>query len=128
MRLLLDTHAALWWFNADRRLSAAARAAIGDSRNERLLSVAAGWEMAIKCSLRKLRLPIPVSPFLTEHMALNHMSLLGITIDDLGRIERLALHHRDPFDRIMAVQALERGLTIVSRDRIFEKYGVERIW
>jgi PIN domain nuclease of toxin-antitoxin system len=128
VRLLLDTQAALWWMNADRRLSTRARAAVSDLANERFLSIAAGWEMAIKSSIGKLRLPMPIARFLSEHLPVNQMTLLAIAIDDLGRVETLPFHHRDPFDRLMAAQALERGLAVVSADAMFERYGLHRIW
>jgi PIN domain nuclease of toxin-antitoxin system len=128
VRLLLDAHAALWWFNDDRRLSAPARRAIEDVGSERFLSVAAAWEMAIKSSLGRLKLPVPVGRFLQEHLPRNHIELLAIGIGDLTLVETLVFHHRDPFDRLMAAQALERGLAVVSSDAIFKKYDVERIW
>jgi PIN domain nuclease of toxin-antitoxin system len=128
VRLLLDSHAALWWLGDDRRLSPAARRAIEGATAERFLSVAAAWEMAIKSSLGRLRLPLPVGRFLQEHLPRNHIQLLAIGIDDLTAVEALTFHHRDPFDRLMVVQALERGLAVVSADPIFTKYGVERIW
>jgi len=128
VRLLLDAHAALWWFNDDRRLSARARRAIEDGAAERFLSVAAAWEIAVKSSLGRLKLPLPVGRFLQEHLPRNHIQLLAIGIGDLTTVETLVFHHRDPFDRLMAAQALERELTVISADPIFKKYGVERIW
>jgi PIN domain nuclease of toxin-antitoxin system len=128
VRLLLDTQAALWWVGADRRLSPAARRAIRNPDNERLLSIAAAWEMAIKRSLGKLRLPMRVGAFLTEHLPRNGISLLSLSLGDVDRVEALPLHHRDPFDRLMAAQAIERGLKIVSADSVFERYDLERIW
>jgi PIN domain nuclease of toxin-antitoxin system len=128
MRLLLDTHAVLWWIAADRRLSAPARRAIQAPNHERFVSIAVAWEMAIKSSLGKLRLPMPVGRFLGEHLAPNGMSLMAIALGDVERVERLPFHHRDPFDRLMAAQAVERGLTVVSSDPVFEQYGARRIW
>jgi PIN domain nuclease of toxin-antitoxin system len=126
--LLLDTQAALWWFNDDRRLSTHARRAVEHVANERFISVAAAWEMAIKVSTGKLTLPDAVGPFLREQLPPNRMTLLAVGIDDLGRVSTLPFHNRDPFDRLMAAQALERGMTIVSSDAVFEKYGAKRIW
>ena len=128
MRLLLDAHTALWWLGGDRRLSRRACQTIEDAAAERFLSVAAGWEMAIKSALGRLKLPLPVGRFLQEHLPRNHIELLAIGIGDLTVVETLPFHHRDPFDRLMAAQALERGLAVVSADPIFEKYGIERIW
>jgi PIN domain nuclease of toxin-antitoxin system len=128
VRLLLDTHAALWFFHADRRLSASARRAIQRVDNERFLSIAAAWEMAVKVSVGKLRLPTTTGRFLTEHLPRNRMSLVAITLGDVERVEGLPFHHRDPFDRLIAAQAIERALTIVSADPVFEQYGLDRIW
>ena len=124
MRLLLDTHAALWWLSGDAQLPAGARRAIAAAENVRLFSVASGWEIAIKTSLGKLRLPRPVDAFLEEHLPVNRIELLAITLGDLKRVESLPFHHRDPFDRMMIAQAIEEGLTIVTRDRAFRAYGV----
>lgn len=128
MRLLLDTHALLWWLNADRRLARAARRAIQSEDNQRFVSIAGAWEMAVKVSLGKLRLPMPTGAFLVEHLPRNRIDLVAISLDDIGRVESLSFHHRDPFDRLMAAQALGRGLTVVSADAVFEEYGLERIW
>jgi PIN domain nuclease of toxin-antitoxin system len=128
VRLLLDAHVALWWFNDDRRLSTPARRAIEDVSSERFLSIAAAWEMAIKSSLGKLKLPRPISRFLHEQLPRNDIQLLAIGVGDVALVETLEFHHRDPFDRLMAAQALERDLTIISADPIFNKYGVVRIW
>jgi len=128
VRLLLDTHAALWWFSDDRRLSATARRAIAKPDTVRLLSIASAWELTIKSSLGKLRLPLPAGRFLEEHLPINRIELLAITLGELTRVEALPFHNRDPFDRIIAAQALERDLAIVSADLIFKKYGVKRVW
>ena len=128
MRLLLDTHAALWWIGDDKRLPASARRTIAKAETVRFLSVASAWELSIKSSLGRLRLPGPVGKFLEEHLPVNRIELLTITFADLTRVESLPFHHRDPFDRLIAAQALERDLAIVSADRAFDGYGVKRIW
>ena len=127
MRVLLDTHTFLWWVSDDARLSARARASIRDA-DEAYLSIASCWEMAIKVSLGKLTLSLPVERFVAEHSAASEFSLLPIDLDDVGRVARLPFHHRDPFDRLLAAQALSEGLTIVSQDPMFRKYGAKRLW
>lgn len=127
-KLLIDTQALLWWLKDDPQLSAAARLAIAASANTRRFSIAGAWEMAIKCSIGKLTLDAPAAALLADHLPLNRIEMLGVTLGDLGRLEALPWHHRDPFDRLMAAQALERDLTIVSSDDAFDAYGVERIW
>ena len=128
MKLLLDTHTVLWWIADDKRLSAPARRAIARAEAVRWLSIASAWELTIKSSLGKLKLPHPAGRFLDEHLPLNRIEMLAITVPDLTRVEVLPFHHRDPFDRLLAAQALERDLAIVSADPIFERYGVKRIW
>ena len=128
MRLLLDTHAFLWWVEDAPPLSPRARSAIADPRNECLLSLASCWEMAIKVSLDKLRLRAPLARFIPEQLAANGFALLDIDFRDLARVCALKFHHRDPFDRLLASQALARDLTMVSADPVFRKYGVKRIW
>ena len=127
MRVLLDTHAFLWFIADDERLSAKARRAIGDAE-EAYLSVASCWEIAIKTSLGKLTLPGPVDRFLPEQLALNQFELLHIHLDHAARVASLPWHHRDPFDRLLAAQAAHEKLALVSADPAFRRYGVKRVW
>lgn len=128
MRLLLDTHTFLWWIDGGERLSPKARRAIGEASNDCYLSLASAWEMAIKASLGKLGLPGAVDRFLAEQLAANGFALLPIELRHLGRVERLPFHHRDPFDRLLAAQALEEDLSLASADPVFRRYGVRRLW
>ncbi|HZR25718.1 MAG TPA: type II toxin-antitoxin system VapC family toxin [Vicinamibacterales bacterium] len=128
VELLLDTHVLLWWLSDDERLSKRARAALQSAKNERFVSIATAWELAIKVSLGRLKLPTAVGRFLADQLPSNAMSLLALSLYDVDLVERLPFHHRDPFDRLMAAQALERNLVMVSIDPIFEQYGVDRIW
>ena len=127
MRVLLDTHAFLWFIADDARLSARARTAIGDA-SEAFLSLASCWEMAIKVSVGKLTLATPIERFLPEHLAVNGIQLLDIDLADTLAVARLPFHHRDPFDRLLVAQARHEKLTVVSADPVFRKYGVKRIW
>lgn len=126
--LLLDTHAFLWWVDDTPSLSRRARKVIADSRNECWLSVASCWEMAIKISVGKLSLPSPIGRFIPEQLAANGFRLLDIDFEDVVRVASLPFHHRDPFDRLLAAQALGRGSTVVSLDRVFATYGAKRVW
>lgn len=128
MRLLLDTNAFLWWVEDAPRLSKKARSAIADQRNECLLSLASCWEMAIKFSLGKLKLRLPLVQFISEQIETNGFALLEIDFLDVARVSTLKFHHRDPFDRLLASQALGRQLAVVSADPVFRKYGVNRLW
>lgn len=128
MRLLLDTHAFLWWVDDAPELPAKARKVIADPGNECLLSLASCWEMAIKVSLGKLKLAGTVERFIPEQLAANQFGRLDIDFRHVARVATLPFHHRDPFDRLLAAQAEEEKLPIVSADRIFELYGLKRIW
>ena len=128
MRLLLDTHAFLWWVADDASLTATARAAISDPANECLVSAASAWEIAIKASIGKVALPSDPRRFLPEQMAANGFDPLPVSVTHAARVAGLPFHHRDPFDRLLAAQALEERIPIVSADRVFGKYGVKRLW
>ncbi len=127
MRLLLDTHALLWWVDGGGRLSAAQKRAVARPANQVYVSVASSWEMAIKASLGKLELASPVGDYMVRHLAANRFQLLNVTLEHVARVEDLPYHHRDPFDRLLVAQAKEENLTLVSRDPIFVRYGVKRI-
>lgn len=127
-RLLLDTHAFLWWINNDPAFAPKAKRAIASTKNECYVSAASCWEIAIKASLGKLQLSKSVEPFMTEQLAENGFTLLPIELRHAARVEHMPFHHRDPFDRLLIAQAIAENLVIVSADRIFLKYGVEILW
>jgi PIN domain nuclease of toxin-antitoxin system len=127
MRVLLDTHAFLWFIDDDPRLSARARSAITRA-SEAFVSVASCWEMAIKVSIGKLTLATPIDRFLPEQLAVNQFELLHVDLDHAARVAALQWHHRDPFDRLLVSQVLREKLALISADPIFRKYGVKRIW
>jgi PIN domain nuclease of toxin-antitoxin system len=128
VRLLLDTHAFLWWVDDSRRLSRKARAAIANRDSACYLSLASVWEMAIKVSVDRLKLPSAVDRFVSEQMAANAFEALPIDLRHASDVARLPFHHRDPFDRLLVAQALSEALAIVSADPVFAKYGVKRVW
>jgi PIN domain nuclease of toxin-antitoxin system len=126
MAILLDTQAFLWWVTDDRRLSKRAARAIAATGC--LLSVASCWEMAIKASLGKLSLPGAVDRFVQEQIEVNGFNLLAVSLEHVSGAAALPFHHRDPFDRLLAAQALADDLSVVSSDPIFRRYGVTRVW
>ena len=128
MRLLLDTHTLLWWLVNDPSLSDKARSTIADGRNECFVSLASCWEMAIKSSLGKLRLSQPLERFMPDELSANGFHLLGIDFRHVAKVETLPFYHRDPFDRLLAAQALIDKMLIVSCDTVLSEYGVKRIW
>jgi len=128
MRVLLDTHVFLWWVADASELTRKARQTIANPSSECLLSLASCWEMAIKLSIGKLRLKSSIERFIPEQMAANRIELLGIDFRHIVRVASLPPHHRDPFDRLLAAQAIDEKLPIVSADRVLSRYGVRRIW
>jgi PIN domain nuclease of toxin-antitoxin system len=128
MRLLLDTHAFLWWVGDSPKLSRRAKAAITKAANPCLVSVASGWEIAIKVSLGQLRVETALERFLPEQLAENGFQPLAIDFKHTARVARLPFHHRDPFDRMLVAQAIEEELVVVTADPVFARYGVKRVW
>ena len=128
MRVLVDTHVFLWWVEGDRALPVKARAALADRDNECLFSLVSVWELAIKAGLGKLKLSLPVQRYVIEHVAANGFRMLDIQMAHVGRVESLASHHGDPFDRLLIAQALEEKIPVVTADPVFSDYGAKRIW
>lgn len=124
MKLLLDTHAALWWLGDDERLGKTAVAGLGDGANQVLLSAAVVWEVAIKRSLGKLDAPPDLAPTLVGAGAM----ALPVGLDHAAAVAELPWHHRDPFDRMLVAQAAIEGAVVVSRDEAFGPYGVPVVW
>lgn len=128
MKLLLDTHAVIWWVWDDPQLSERALETIGSPENRKLVSVASCWEIAIKVSIGKLRLGQPSDEFLARQLHENGFELLPILLEEAAAVENLPFHHRDPFDRLLVCQALHGGFPIVSADVSLDACGVSRIW
>ncbi len=128
MRFLLDTHAFLWFADGNPQLSQSARALIEGLDNQPFLSVASLWEMAIKISLGRLTLARPFEVFIPEQLDLNGISLLEITVSHTAQVSKLPFHHRDPFDRLLIAQAIVEQMPIVSSDKAFEAYSINRLW
>ena len=123
MRLLLDTHIFLWWTSGARQLSPKARRAIENGNNECWFSIASAWEMAIKSSLGKLVIEQSLERFIAEQLSANGFRLLGIDLRHTAAVMSLPWHHRDPFDRLLVVQAQIEGLTLVTSDKSLTAYG-----
>lgn len=123
MQLLLDTHALIWWLSKDVKLSARAYQEIANPCNLVFVSAASAWEIAIKKSIKKLETPDD----LVEQINAKNFQPLAITIEQALAVEKLPMHHQDPFDRILIAQAQCLNLTIVTRDRKFNSYNVDLI-
>ena len=127
MQVLLDTHAFLWWLAGDSRLTAVTRRTIEDDTNTILVSAASAWEIATKFRLGKLPQAGAVARDVNGCLASQGFRALSITVDDAERAGRLPGPHRDPFDRMIAAQALARDIPVVSVDRSFDAWGVQRM-
>ncbi|MBI5488058.1 MAG: type II toxin-antitoxin system VapC family toxin [Deltaproteobacteria bacterium] len=123
MRLLLDTHVVLWALSEPDVIAEEARDAILDPVHEVLVSAVSAWELAIKQSLGKIRLPRPAETWLPREVGRAGFAWLAVSHHDALRTRALPWHHRDPFDRLLVAQALG-GCTLVSRDRRMAAYGV----
>lgn len=128
MKALLDTHTFLWFVEDSPQLSKTARQLIEADDTQPFLSIASLWEMAIKISIGKLSLTQPYEVFLPQQLTINGIEVLNMKIDHTTAIATLPFHHRDPFDRLLAVQARIEQMTLVSGDPIFDAYEIERIW
>lgn len=128
MRILLDTHAFIWFFRGDLKLSVTARGLIENMDNQVLLSKASVWEMAIKQSIGKLSFGVPFKAVLVEQLKQNKIEILDITLDHIEVVASLPLHHRDPFDRLIIAQGMVENIPIVSADDVFNAYAVHRVW
>ena len=128
MNILLDTHAFLWFVADVPRLSDTARALIEAEDSQPFLSIASLWEMAIKISLGKLKLEQPFETFIPQQLTLNGIGILNLSVEHTAAISTLPFHHRDPFDRLIAVQARIEKMPVVSADPAFDAYEIERVW
>jgi PIN domain nuclease of toxin-antitoxin system len=127
MTYLLDTHTFLWLLRSPEMLPSAVRAMAVDRSSALTLSAVTPWEMAIKQTTGKLKAAEILDNF-ERVAALAGISILETTVRQVIRGGRLPLHHKDPFDRLLAAQALELRIPLISRDHVFDLYGVKRIW
>ena len=128
MRLLLDTHALLWWFTDDPQLSPTARSAIADEGNEVLVSAASAWEIATKHRLGKLAIGGEVLGRFHELIMADGFSHLPMQHGHAIRAGSYPLHHRDPFDRMLAAQADLEGVALLTVDPAFEHFPIRVLW
>lgn len=128
MRLLLDTHAFLWWLEDSPRLGEQARATIADPETRVAVSAVSAWEIAVK--VRKGSLVIERGDLrdIADQIRAQDFEELPITVAHAERAGRLPAHHADPFDRLLIAQAQAEGLTLVSNEELFDRYGVTRAW
>ena len=127
MTYLLDTHTFIWILNTPEVLPSGVRGIVEDHSATLLVSIATPWEMAIKVASGKLNAGDILDDF-EGAMARGRFALLDTAVRQAISAGRLSPHHRDPFDRLLAAQALDLRVPLISRDGIFDLYGVKRIW
>lgn len=128
MRLLLDSHSFLWWIADSDRLSPRAYRLISDEANEIFVSAATAWELATKYRLGKLPLPEEAAFDMAGAVVGQGFRELPIGVQEASLAGRLPGPHHDPFDRLLMAQAATGGLVLISRDEVFDQYGVNRLW
>lgn len=128
MRLLIDTHALLWWLSDDQSLSVVARKAMAETSNVLLVSAASAWEIATKVRLGRLPGAEELAADFQGFMLREGFTTLDITADHGIRAGLLPGPHKDPFDRMLISQAQAENVPIFTNERSFETYGVRRVW
>ena len=128
MRILLDTHAIVWWATGDKRLSRRARVAIADPNTEVFISIASAWEIRIKATLQKITLNESVDALYRSLIIDQDFRMIGVELKDIEHLSKLPRHHRDPFDRMLVAQALRGDLTLVTKNRVVSSYGTPTLW
>ena len=127
MNYIFDTHAVLWYLNDDAKLSPKVSNIMEISTHKGFISQATLFEMSIKISLGKLEIPCSWEDIFFYFNKAN-WSILGLRNADFVALSALPFHHGDPFDRLIACQALNQNMTLLSKDTIFDSYGVSQIW
>jgi PIN domain nuclease of toxin-antitoxin system len=128
VRLLLDTHALLWWLDGDRRLSLKARRAIANESNAILVSAVSAWEITTKARLGKLAGATDVAADVAACVAAQGFLSLDITLLHAQRAGSLPGTHRDPFDRMLIAQSQIEDVALVTDDEAFDAFDVRRLW
>ena len=123
MRYLLDTHTLLWWLENDKRLKNTFKKVISNPKNVIYISVVSGWEISIKQKKGKL----PLKTTVRECFEKSHFETIPITVDHILRQDKLPMHHKDPFDRMLISQAKEENLILVTNDEKIKKYSVKTL-
>lgn len=124
MKQILDTNSFIWFVGGDSKISGMRHQI---ESNENLLSKASIWEMAIKYSIGKLSLSLPLNEFIKQQVKPNGIRLLSININHINVVATLPLHHRDPLDRLLIAQAMVEQIPIISNDSAFDAYQIQRL-
>ncbi|MEL6260220.1 MAG: type II toxin-antitoxin system VapC family toxin [Cyanobacteria bacterium J06626_6] len=128
MKLLLDTHAFIWWDSAPNKIPAATLQQLENLENEVYVSIASLWEIQIKTQLGKLTLEADLGTLVRQQQSENSISLLPISLPHILDLNQLPHHHRDPFDRILISQSRAELATVVTCDKTFDRYDCKIAW
>lgn len=128
MKLLLDTHAFIWWDSEPARLSPQVLGSCQDPQNSLILSVASVWEMQVKLQLGKLKLSLPLETLIEGQRRSNNLEILPVTLEHVLALQNLPAHHKDPFDRLLIAQANTEEAILVTNDPVFLKYTDTVLW
>jgi PIN domain nuclease of toxin-antitoxin system len=128
VRVLLDTHALLWWLDGDRKLPRRVRDLIGDINTDVIVSAASVWEITMKARIGKLPGAMAVAADVPTCIASQGFTALSISVQHAQRAGNLPGPHRDPFDRMLVAQAQAEDLPLVTNERVFDHYGINRVW
>lgn len=128
MKVLLDTHAFLWWVTDALELSNTGRGIIADPDNTILFSVASAWEIVIKFRTGKLSLPEEPESYIPSRLTANQFEILPIQINHVLQVAKLPDYHKDPFDRLLVTQSQIERIPILTRDSLIIQYQVITIW
>ena len=127
MKVLLDTHTMIWFFEGSGEISQSARNAIENDDNTCFISIASIWEVAIKLSIQKLQMNIPYDR-LSSLIRENSFELIPVRFEHTKELITMPFHHKDPFDRLIIAQSIIEKMPVVSRDNSFKHYHVDQIW
>ena len=128
MKLLLDTHAFIWWSIEPEKLSLTVSELLSNPNNRILLSTASTWEMQIKMQLGKLQLNLSLETLIKNQITINSLEILSIDLAHIWTLGTLNNHHKDPFDRLLIAQSITEKIPILSIDKLLDHYPVQRIW
>ncbi|MDX2278853.1 MAG: type II toxin-antitoxin system VapC family toxin [Saprospiraceae bacterium] len=127
MDFLLDTHTLIWFLEGDNNLSKVVIDLLEDPQKQKHVSIVSIWEIAIKINIGKLEIKTALDQ-LPDFLLVNDFELLPLTIEHCLFYQKLPLHHRDPFDRLLIAQAAIENLTVLTKDSHFEAYSVPILW
>lgn len=128
MNFLLDTHVVIWWSGESHKISAKVQDLLMDENNTFFISFVSIWEIQIKSQLGKLEINIPLHQLIQEQQDINQFQLLPISLNHIYFLENLPKHHKDPFDRLLISQSIVEQVPILSVDKLFDLYSIQRVW